>query len=375
MAHHRIETVIVGGGQVGLAVGYQLKKRRRPFVILDASQRIGDAWRKRWDSLMLFTPARYNGLPGMRFPATGSSVVSKDQMADFLDEYAAHFELPVKTSQRVDRLQRLGDRYLLNVGGDTYEADNVVVAMANYQKPKIPPFAAQLDANIVQLHSSQYKRPDQLGPGDVLVVGTANSGADIAFELSAHHHTLLAGNDVGQVPFRIEPWLSRQILVRLVRFVGHHVLRERFSIGRKVKAKMLRAGAPRVRVKMQDLLDRGVERVPRVQGVEDGRPVLEDGRTLEVLNVVWCTGYTPGFSWIDLPVFVEGEHPRHVRGVVADYPGLYFVGLHYLHAATSATVTGFQRDALHVVKHLNRRMTEQKDLAPAPSRALARLNP
>jgi putative flavoprotein involved in K+ transport len=266
--HHRIETVVIGGGQVGLTVGHQLQKLGRPFVILDASQRVGDAWRKRWDSLRLFTPARYNGLPGMRFPAPGNSIVTKDQMADFLDEYATHFGLPVKSGRRVEKLTRSGDCYLVKTGDETYEADNVIVAMGNHQVPKIPAFASELDPTIVQIHSDAYKSPDQLQAGDTLVVGTANSGADIAFELSKDHRTFMAGKDVGEIPFRIEPAINRQIFVRIVRFVGHHVLSIRTPAGRKVRAKLKGRGMPRVRVKMRDLTKRGVERVPRVGGVK-----------------------------------------------------------------------------------------------------------
>lgn len=360
--HHRIETVVIGGGQVGLGVGHQLQKCGRPFVILDASERVGDAWRKRWDSLRLFTPARYNGLPGMRFPAPGNSIVTKDQMADFLDAYAAHFGLPVKNGRRVDKLTRAGETYVVNAGNDTYEADNVVVAMGKHQIAKIPDFASELDPNIVQIHSGEYRSPEQLQPGETLIVGTANSAADIALELSENHRTFMAGNDVGEIPFRIEPAINRRILVRLVRFVGHHVLSLRTPAGRKVQAKLEGRGMPRVRVKMRDLLARGVQRVPRVRGVTGGLPELEDGRALNVRNVVWCTGFTAGFDWIDLRIFDSKKRLRHERGIVPDHPGLYFVGLQFLFAATSETIVGFQRDAVHVIRHLDQRMGARKSL-------------
>src|SRR5918995_2638960 len=173
-----IETVIIGAGQTGLSVGYHLAKRGRRFVILDANERIGDSWRKRWDSLRVFTPARYNGLPGWPFPAPGWSYPTKDEVADYLELYAARYRLPVRTGIRVDGLSREDSGYVVTAGMSRYEADNVVVATGGYQAPRIPGFASELDPHIVQLHSSQYRNPSQLGEGGVLVVGAGNSGAE-----------------------------------------------------------------------------------------------------------------------------------------------------------------------------------------------------
>ena len=187
----RVETVIIGGGQAGLATGYQLATRGLPFVILDANERIGDGWRKRWDSLRLFTPARYDGLPGWPFPAPAWSFPNKDEVADYLEAYAARFDLPVRTGVRVDGLSREADRYVLAAGDRRFEADRVVVASGAYQRPRIPPFAAELDRGLVQLHSSEYRDPSQLQEGGVLVVGAANSGAEIALEVSRGRRTWL----------------------------------------------------------------------------------------------------------------------------------------------------------------------------------------
>lgn len=185
-AAERIETVVIGAGQAGLSVGYHLARRGLPFAILDASERIGDQWRNRWDSLRLFTPARFNGLAGMRFPAPGHYFPTKGEMADFLESYAHRFELPVRLGVEVDRLSRQGDRFLVSAGDRRFETDNVVVAMANYQKPKVPDFAAELDRRIIQLHSSDYRNPSQLRAGAVLVVGAGNSGAEIATDVGRH---------------------------------------------------------------------------------------------------------------------------------------------------------------------------------------------
>ena len=346
----RVETVVVGGGQAGLAVGYHLARRGRPFVILDAHQRVGDAWRQRWDSLRLFTPARYSGLVGMPFPAPPWSFPTKDEMADYLEAYAARFQLPVRTGVTVDRLSREDGRLVVAAGERRWEADNVVVAMANYQRPRVPDFARELDPGIVQLHSADYRNPTQLQDGAVLVVGASSSGAEIALELAAGHQTWLSGRDVGQVPFRIDGAAARLLLIRLVfRVVFHRVLTTSTPLGRKLRPKLTGRGLPLVRVRAGDLAAAGIQRAPKVVGTRDGMPLLEDGRVLEVANVIWCSGFHHGFSWIDLPVLGERGEPLQRRGIVGDQPGLYFVGLHFLYAASSAMIHGVGRDAGHVV--------------------------
>jgi len=351
----RIHTIVVGGGQAGLAVGYHLKKQGIPFLILDASARVGDAWRNRWDSLRLFTPARYDGLPGMPFPAPGDAFPTKDEMADYLESYAGRFNLPVLSGVRVDELSRQGNRFLVTAGDLRFEADNVVVAMANYQAPRRPAFACDLGPSIVQLHAHQYRHPSQLQAGGVLVVGAGNSGADIALDVVANRPVWMSGQETGHIPYRIESWLGRFIAVRLLRFVGHRILTVSTPLGRKLRPKLLHRAAPLIRVKPADLVAAGIRRVPRIVGVRNGRPLLADGRTLEVKNVIWCTGYQPGFSWINLPIFDQAGDPLHERGIVAGAPGLYFVGLQFLYSMTSATVNGVGRDAKRVVKAIKLR--------------------
>jgi len=196
------ETVVVGGGQAGLATGYHLARRGRPFVILDAGGRVGDSWRARWDSLRLFTPARYSGLPGWPFPAPAWHYPTKDEMADYLEAYTARFELPVRHGVAVDGLTRRGGRYLVTAGERRFEADHVVVASGAYHTPRVPAFAGQLDPAIRQLHSSGYRRPSQLREGSTLVVAAANSGAEIALEAAAGHPTWLSGRHPGAEPTR-----------------------------------------------------------------------------------------------------------------------------------------------------------------------------
>ncbi|HET7270836.1 MAG TPA: FAD-dependent oxidoreductase [Rubrobacter sp.] len=359
-----VETVIVGGGQAGLSVGYHLAERGRRFVILDANERVGDSWRKRWDSLRLFTPARYDGLEGLPFPAPAVSFPTKDEMADYLESYAAHFDLPVRTGVKVDGLSREGDRYVVSSGERRLEADQIVVASGAHNIPKIPAFANELDSSILQLHSSQYRHPSQLHEGAVLVVGAGNSGAEIAFELSRTHPTYLSGTPSGQLPVRHGPAMARFVFP-VVRFVGHHVLTLRTPIGRKVQPKFISHSAPLIRVKLKDLAAAGVEQVPRTVGIEGGGPALDDGRVLDVSNVIWCTGFREVFPWIDLPIFGEDGRPLHERGVVVGEPGLYFVGLVFQYAVSSDVLPGVGRDAEYIATHIATREPKGRSRAHA----------
>ncbi len=348
--HH--DTVVIGGGQTGLTIGDELAKRGKEFVILDAGERVGDAWRKRWDSLRLFTPARYVGLPGMKFPAKGDHFAGKDQLADYLEAYALEMRLPVRTGTRVERLGGDGEGFVIEAGGSVIRAENVVVAMAETQVPKVPAFAPDLDPDIGQLHSKSYRNPLQLQEGPVLVVGLGNSGADIGLEVAQTHETFISGEPSAVIPFRIEPWFARNVAFRVVKFFGIHLLNYGTPIGRWALPKLREESAPLVRVKPKDLAEAGVKRVPRVTGVSDGKPLLEDGRVLDVTNVIWCTGFRGGFTWIDLPIFDDEDRPRQVRGVVVDQPGLYFCGLDFLYAFASETLPGMPRDARYVVEQL-----------------------
>lgn len=351
-----IQTVVIGAGQAGLSAGYHLKKLGLPFLIIDANKRVGDVWRNRWDSLRLFTPARFDALPGTKFPAPRNSFVTKDEMGDYLESYAEKYELPVSLNTRVDRLSRDGDKFMLTAGSREIEAENVIVAMGKCQVPRVPSFADELGPDIVQMHSNEYKNPEQLNAGPVLVVGAGNSGSEVAMDLRHTHEILMSGRSTGQLPFRIDTPQAKMFLLGLtLRVMFHRVLTVNNPIGRKMRPSVFKGGGPLIRVKRKDLSKAGVERVTRVDRVVDGRPVLEDGTVPEVENVIWCTGYDSGFSWIDLPVLGEHE-PNHHRGVVEGEPGLYFTGLEFQYALSSGMVQGAGRDAEYVVRQLAKRV-------------------
>jgi putative flavoprotein involved in K+ transport len=366
-----LQTIVIGGGQAGLSVGYHLAKRGIPFQILDANARIGDAWRNRWDSLRLFNPARYAGLPGLQFPARGDAFPTKEQMADYLVDYAERFHLPVRNGVKVDRVWKKGDRFIVTAGEQRFESKNVVVAMANYQVPSVPAFAGNLDPGIIQLHSHEYRNPSQLQEGGVLVVGSGNSGAEIAMESARSHPTWISGKETGHIPWPIDSVIARFLLVRFVRFFGHHILTVRTRLGRKLRPKLLATATPLVRVKPKELIKAGITRVPKVTGGRDGLPLLADDRTLDVKNVIWCTGYQHGFPWIDLPIFDDHGEPDHQAGIVDRVPGIYFVGLHFLYSMTSATLMGVGRDAERIANVIDLRRTLAALKAGAPGQPRA----
>ena len=373
MATESFDTVVVGGGQAGLATGYHLARRGRSFVILDASDRIGDPWRQRWDSLRLYSPASHDGLPGMRFPGKRTSYPTANEMAEYLESYAARLELPVRSSTAVESLTVEGGRYVVRSGDRSFEAENVVVATGVMQKPIVPSFAGALDRGITQLHSSDYRNIAQLQEGPVLVVGASHSGADIAYEVATRHRTILSGTDNGQIPVRVDTRRGRMGF-RLLFLAGSHVLTMDTPMGRKMRHHVRHGGAPLLRYRRKDLLAAGVERVTaRTTGVVDGMPELDDGTVVDVRNVVWCTGFEPDFSWIDVPFAREDDgYPVQYRGVVDSAPGLYFVGLVFLHSFASMLVRGTGRDAERVVTHIVSR-EPSRAAALAPSRVPERV--
>lgn len=352
-----VDVVVIGAGQNGLSVGYHLARKGVKFVILEARERVGDIWRSRWDSLRLFTPARFDGLIGMPFPAARYSFPTKDDMADYLEAYAKKFALPVRTGVKVDEVTRIDGRYVVTAGRTRYIANHVVVAASSYQKPKIPDFAASLDPSIRQFHSVAYKNPEQLKPGKVLLVGASNSGAEIAIDIASTHQVWLAGRHPGNIPVAYNGYFAMRLILPIVfRFVFHRVLTVDTPMGRKAKPGQLAHGLPLIRVKPRDLDTAGVRRVARVAGVRDGKPLLDDGQLLDVSNVIWCTGFRAGLDWIKLPIFDDSGRVKQYRGAVEGEPGLYVCGLHFQHSTSSTMIHGAARDAGYVAGKISERM-------------------
>jgi len=368
------DVVVIGGGQAGLATGYHLAKRGVQFVILDAADQVGDSWRNRWDSLRLFTSGRYSGLPGMPFPGAPTSFPTKDQVADYLSVYATRFNLPIRLRTRVERVSARddGEGFVVVANGQPMDADQVIVASGAFHAPRLPEFAAELNPSILQLHSSQYRRPTELQDGPVLVVGAANSGAEIALDVAGRHRTTLVGSNTGHVPVDLDGLLGRTV-DPLIWFAANHVLTIHTPIGRKVRSVARYHGHPVERARPDRVRAAGVERrLGRVLGVRDGLPVLDDGQVVDAANVIWATGWRRDYSWIDLPILRDDGWPDEVEGVVARAPGLYFVGLPFLHSFSSMLILGAGRDAERVVKHIASKANGRRTVRQTrPSRTLA----
>lgn len=361
----QFDTIIIGAGQAGLATGYHLARQGQKFVILEGHDQVGDVWRKRYDSLRLYTPSQYNGLPGMPMPLPRWSFPGRDDMASYLESYSSAFDLPVRTGARVDGLAKAHGRYIVSCGEQLLEADNVVIASGGWQQPKTPDFAVELDPQICQLHSSAYRNPDQLQEGPVLIVGCSHSGADLALELAETHQVTLSGPVRGEIPFDIEGRVAH-LAVPLLWFAANHVLTQRTPIGRKMRAEVRSSGGPLLRVKRAHLEAAGVARFDaKTVAVHDGKPVLEDGQVLDVRNVIWCTGFGKDTTWMNFPVNGADGWPAQQRGESPDHPGLYFVGIPFQFAFASMLVGGAGRDAEEVARRINRSMSRRRSTPSA----------
>ncbi|MFH2039631.1 MAG: NAD(P)-binding domain-containing protein [Chloroflexota bacterium] len=353
MKEKSFETIVIGGGQAGLAAGYHLSRRNGNFVILDNNSRTGDSWRSRWDSLHLFTPSQFNGLPGMAFPMPKNCTPTKDEAADYLEGYARHFNLPVLHGVRIDAIDRIDQGYRLSSSASTYFTKNVIIATGPFQLPKTPVLASELDSSIFQLHSSAYSNPGQIQASSVLVVGAGNSGAEIALELfKAGKQVRLSGRDVGRIPANSR--FGKVFDGRPIWWFMTNILSVKTPIGRKIRKSEMSHGTPLGHVTRQELEEAGVELVPRLTAIRSGRPQLEDGRILAVDGVIWATGFQPDYAWIHLPIFDENGLPEHNRGVVSGAPGLYFIGLPFQTALSSSLLGGVGRDAAYIVQQVFR---------------------
>jgi putative flavoprotein involved in K+ transport len=354
------DVVVIGASQAGLAVGYHLAKRGLRFVILDAGPEIGHTWRSRWNSLRLFTPAQYSGLPGMAFPAPDDTYASKDDVAAYLESYATAFDLPVELNTKVKALSRRDGAYVIATTDGEFTADNVVVATGPFQTPFVPPIAGDLDESIVQVHSADYRSPDQLPDGHVLVVGGGNSGFQIAEELAATRKVDLAvGKRMPSLPQRL---LGRDLFWWLMR-IGFMGINTESRLGRKLsKRDVLIGSSPR------GLRRVGVTKRKRLTTAAGRRAVFDDETELDVDAIVWATGYRSDFSWIDLPAIKEGSRILHRRGVT-DAPGLFFIGLTWQHTRGSGLIGFVKDDAAFIADRIDERLEDHTPLSPVSASA------
>ncbi len=350
------EVVVVGGGQAGLAIGHFLARQGRRFTILDAAKEPAAAWRHRWDSLKLFTPVRYDGLPGLPFPGDPDVYPGRDDVVRYLSDYAQHFELPVELDSRVLGVRAGDGGFRVELADREYEADQVVIATGPFQVPVTPALASGLSSQVTQLHSVEYRRPDQLPEGPVVVVGGGNTGYQIAEELVHVREVHLAiGARQTPLPQRL---LGRDVFSFLDR-LGLMTKTADSRIGRRMKERETLIGSsPRAARKL------GLPLRPRVTGAAGSTLTFADGTEQTAAAVVWATGFRLDHSFVRLPVFDERGQVRHRRGVT-ETPGLYFVGLPWQHTRGSALL-GWVKDDAH---YISDRIAERAGTAPSGVRA------
>ena len=329
---------MIGAGQAGLAIGYFLAQQGRRFVILEGADSVGSAWRDRWDSLVLFTPRRYDSLPGLTFPGDPDRYPNRAEVSAYLEQYAAFFDLPIELNSRVRALRKQNGGFLVESSpGRLIEADQVVVATGPFQVPNLPAVSGQLAPEVFQTHSAGYRRPGDVPEGEVVVVGGGNTGYQIAKELSASHTVQLAiGSRQTPLPQRVLGrdlfwWLSK--LGVLEKSVDSR-------IGRRARTRDTLIGSSSRELKRRY----GVNLKPRVVGASGRTLGFADGTELEVDSVIWATGYRPDHSWIEAAPKDERGSVRHRRGVT-DVPGLYFLGLSWQYTRGSALLGWVEDDA------------------------------
>jgi putative flavoprotein involved in K+ transport len=358
----RFDVAVIGAGQAGLAMGYFLAKEGRHFTMLEAAGSIGSAWRTRWDSLVLFTPRRYDSLPGLPFSGNPDGYPDRDEVMSYLERYTSTFQLPVELNSHVQSVAPADGGFILNVGTRTLEADQVVVATGPFQVPNVPAFAADLTPDVAQMHSTGYRRPSDLPEGTVLVVGGGNTGFQIAKELSATHSVHLAiGSRQTPLPQRLLGrdlfwWLTKTGLIK--KTVDSR-------IGRRARDRDTLIGSS-----TRDAKRHGVEVKPRVVGASGGAVTFEDGSELGVDAVIWATGYRSEHSWINLPVFDQNGGVLHRRGVT-DVPGLFFLGLTWQHTRGSALLGWVKDDAEFISERIAANTNERPNQVRLEAEAAA----
>jgi putative flavoprotein involved in K+ transport len=359
----RREVVVIGGGQAGLAIGYLLSRQGRSFAILEAADAPAAAWRGRWDSLRLFTPVRYDGLPGRAFPGGADAYPGRDDVVAYLTDYAREFELPVELDSPVRVVRAGDDGYVVELDDRAYEADQVVIATGPFQLPRVPDMAERLDPAVVQLHSSAYRRPTGIPAGSVLVVGGGNTGFQIAQELSGTHEVYLSiGSRQTPLPQRI---FGRDVFRHLeaTGLMGKTVTSR---LGRRMQHRdALIGSSPRTARRRY-----GIQLRERTVDASETELRFDDGSTLSPGTVIWATGFSLDHSLVQLPVFRDDGRLVHRRGVTGAR-GLYFLGLPWQHTRGSALLGWVKDDAEHLAAQIAARagVSPRAGLAVGPSQA------
>ncbi|MCI3921349.1 NAD(P)/FAD-dependent oxidoreductase [Paenibacillus sp. TRM 82003] len=343
MGLYKVEVLVIGAGQSGLAAGYFLKQEGVSCAILDSGSDIGEAWRTRYDSLVLFTPRRYSSLPGFAFKGDPDGYPTKDEMADYLREYSSQFSLPVFLNTTVFRLEKTPDGFHALTNRESIEAKYVIIATGPFQKPFIPRFANELSNNVYTIHSSEYRNPSQLEDGSVLVVGGGNSGAQIAVELAKEREVFISvGHHLKFLPLKLFGasifwWMDKTGLLHAHRgtLVGSLLEKQKDPVfGRELQA---------------ILNQENVALKPKATDAKNDLVFFEDESVLHVQNIIWATGFKADFGWICIPrAFNHNWVPLHARGV-SPVQGLYFLGLPWLNTRSSALVGGVGKDAEYLV--------------------------
>jgi putative flavoprotein involved in K+ transport len=336
---------VIGAGQAGLAIGYFLARQGRRFVVLDGGDAIGSAWRDRWDSLTLFTPRRYDGLPGLAFPGNPDGYPTGGEVVSYLERYAVTFELPIELSSAARSLTRDDGMFVIELDDGPIRAQQVVVATGPFQTPRVPALADGLDRGVVQLHSSAYRTPDAIPPGRVLVVGGGNTGFQIAQELAGSRDVHLSiGSRQTPLPQRI---LGRDLFWYLE---ATGLIRKTTAsrIGRRLEGRETLIGSSPRAVRRRH----GVQLHRRAVDTAGSTVRFSDGTELEVATVIWATGFGVDHSWIHVPVFDANGRVVHQRGLTSA-SGLYFLGLSWQHTRGSALLGFVKDDAEYLAQQIS----------------------
>jgi putative flavoprotein involved in K+ transport len=333
-----LDVLVVGAGQAGLSMAWHLSRRNVRFLVVDAARDIGHSWRTRWDSLRLFSPSQYDGLPGQPFPGAPDTYPGKDEVADYLAVYAEQNAFPVLTDTRVTRLVPQDGGFHAHTSQGVLSAHQVVVATGAFHVPHVPGLSAGFDPSVSQVHSSSYRNPSRLPGGRVLVVGAGNSGLQIAGELAAagREVILAAGTHPPALPQRVG---GRDLFWWLLR-LGLMDKPADSRLARRIRAR----GDLVIGTSRRRLARDGVDLRPRLVGADGATAHFADGSASPVDVVVWATGFAADYSWIDAPLLGPDGRVQHQEGR-STVPGLWFLGLPWQRTRGSSLLGFVHRDA------------------------------